>query len=107
MPRPAASLGGAVRGPSHGVVLSRDLARAARCAAPRAVRCRCDVAADPDLRDRRPVDALDRGESWRTWLDASPVAQIALPLMRDATGRDAPTEPPSPSRPVGVPAAGG
>jgi len=41
--------------------------------------------------------------SWRTWLDASPVAHIALALMRDATGREAPLEPLSPARPVGLP----
>ena len=41
--------------------------------------------------------------SWRAWLDASPVAQVALALMRDATGRDAPLEPLSPTRPVGLP----
>ncbi|HEY8731003.1 MAG TPA: hypothetical protein VIN69_03375 [Candidatus Limnocylindria bacterium] len=42
--------------------------------------------------------------SWRSWLDASPVAQIALALMRDATGRDAPLEPLTPARPAGLPA---
>ncbi len=42
--------------------------------------------------------------SWRTWLDASPVAQIALALMRDATGREAPLEPLIPARPAALPA---
>lgn len=28
--------------------------------------------------------------SWRAWLDSTPIANIALALMRDATGRDAP-----------------
>ncbi|MHB8632288.1 MAG: hypothetical protein ACYC9W_10215 [Candidatus Limnocylindria bacterium] len=37
--------------------------------------------------------------SWRTWLDASPAARIALALMRDATGRDAVLEPLRPARP--------
>lgn len=41
--------------------------------------------------------------NWRTVLDASPVAQVALALMRDATGREAPLEPLSPTRPVGLP----
>ena len=41
--------------------------------------------------------------SWRSRLDASPVAQIALALMRDATGREAPLEPLSPARPAGLP----
>jgi len=45
--------------------------------------------------------------SWRTWLDASPVAQIALALMRDATGREAPLEPLSPARPAALPARRG
>lgn len=42
--------------------------------------------------------------SWRAWLDASPVAQIALTLMRDATGREEPLEPLTPARPAGLPA---
>lgn len=46
---------------------------------------------------------MGRRVSWRTWLDASPVAQVALALMRDATGREAPLEPLSPTRPVGLP----
>jgi Mrp family chromosome partitioning ATPase len=41
--------------------------------------------------------------TWRTWLDASPVAQIALALMRDATGRDEPLEPLTPARPAALP----
>ncbi len=53
------------------------------------------------------ADALGGRVSWRTWLDASPIAQIALALMRDATGRDAPLEMLSPVRPVGLPAARG
>ena len=40
--------------------------------------------------------------SWRAWLDASPVAQIALTLMRDATGREEPLEPLTPGRPAGL-----
>lgn len=42
--------------------------------------------------------------SWRTWLDASPVAQVALALMRDATGREEPLEPLMPLRAAGLPA---
>src|SRR5258706_16324229 len=53
------------------------------------------------------ADALGGRVSWRTWLDASPIAQIALALMRDATGRDAPLEALSPARAVGLPAARG
>lgn len=41
--------------------------------------------------------------SWRTWLDASPVAHIALALMRDATGREAPLEPLKPVRAAALP----
>ncbi|HEV2250135.1 MAG TPA: hypothetical protein VGT60_06495 [Candidatus Limnocylindria bacterium] len=41
--------------------------------------------------------------SWRAWLDASPVAQIALTLMRDATGRAEPLAPLEPSRPAALP----
>ena len=41
--------------------------------------------------------------TWRTWLDASPVAQIALALMRDATGREEPLEPLTPARPAALP----
>ena len=41
--------------------------------------------------------------SWRTWLDASPVAQIALAVMRDATGREEPLEPLRPVRPRALP----
>jgi MinD-like ATPase involved in chromosome partitioning or flagellar assembly len=41
--------------------------------------------------------------SWRTWLDASPVAQVALALMRDATGREEPLVPLTPARPAGLP----
>lgn len=41
--------------------------------------------------------------SWRTWLDASPIAQIALAVMRDATGREQPLEPLAPSRPAALP----
>jgi CO dehydrogenase nickel-insertion accessory protein CooC1 len=40
--------------------------------------------------------------SWRAWLDASPVAQVALALMRDATGRSEPLEPITPARPAAV-----
>jgi len=42
--------------------------------------------------------------SWRAWLDASPIAQIALALMRDATGHEMPLEPLTPARPAGLPA---
>jgi Mrp family chromosome partitioning ATPase len=42
--------------------------------------------------------------TWRSWLDASPVAQVALALMRDATGREEPLEPLMPVRAAGVPA---
>jgi Mrp family chromosome partitioning ATPase len=42
--------------------------------------------------------------TWRAWLDASPVAQIALALMRDATGREEPLEPLTPDRPAALPA---
>src|SRR5438552_3797778 len=89
--------------PSHRVVFPCDGADGARFASPRAVRCRCRVASDPGLRDRGSIDAVDRRVSWRTVLDSSPVAQIALALMRDATGREAPLEPLSPTRPVGLP----
>jgi Mrp family chromosome partitioning ATPase len=47
---------------------------------------------------------MDRRVTWRTWLDASPVAQIALALMRDATGRETPLEPLTPARPAAIPA---
>lgn len=40
--------------------------------------------------------------SWRAWLDATPLAQVALALMRDATGREAPLEPIVPVRPSGL-----
>lgn len=46
---------------------------------------------------------MGRRVTWRTWLDASPIAQVALALMRDATGRDAPLEPLSPAKAVGLP----
>jgi len=42
--------------------------------------------------------------TWRSWLDASPVGQVALALMRDATGRDEPLEPLIPARAAGLPA---
>ena len=45
--------------------------------------------------------------SWRAWLDASPVAQVALALMRDATGREEPFEPLTPARPAALPAERG
>jgi len=41
--------------------------------------------------------------SWRAWLDASPAARIALALMRDATGREAPLEALKPVRPGTLP----
>lgn len=40
--------------------------------------------------------------SWRALLDASPVAHIALALMRDATGREQPLEPLVPVRPAAL-----
>ena len=40
--------------------------------------------------------------SWRAWLDASPVAQVALAMMRDATGREQPLEPLVPVRPAAL-----
>ena len=40
--------------------------------------------------------------TWRALLDASPVAQVALALMRDATGRETPLEPLLPARPAGL-----
>lgn len=40
----------------------------------------------------------------RAWLDASPIASIALELMRDATGRRDPLEPLRPTRPAALPA---
>ena len=46
---------------------------------------------------------MDRRMTWRRWLDASPVAQVALALMRDATGREEPLEPLLPTRPAGLP----
>lgn len=41
--------------------------------------------------------------TWRAWLDASPVAHVALALMRDATGRVEPLESIVPVRPVALP----
>ena len=41
--------------------------------------------------------------NWRAWLDASPMAQVGLALMRDATGRERPLEPLVPTRPVAIP----
>lgn len=40
--------------------------------------------------------------NWRAWLDASPVAQVGLALMRDATGRERPLEPLVPARPAAL-----
>lgn len=40
--------------------------------------------------------------SWRALLDASPVAQVALALMRDATGRELPLEPLIPVQPAAI-----
>lgn len=39
----------------------------------------------------------------RAWLDATPVADLALGLMREATGRTDPLEPIRPSRPAALP----
>ena len=39
----------------------------------------------------------------RSWLDASPLSEIALALMRDATGRQDPLEPLRPARAVALP----
>lgn len=41
--------------------------------------------------------------SWRAWLDATPIANVALALMRDATGREAPLEPLRPARAAALP----
>ena len=41
--------------------------------------------------------------SIREWLDATPIAGIALDLMRDATGRPDPLEPLRPTRPAALP----
>lgn len=40
--------------------------------------------------------------SWRSVLDASPVANVALALMRDATGRQQPLEALAPTRPAAI-----
>ena len=40
----------------------------------------------------------------RAWLDASPIADLALTLMREATGRADPIEPLRPARPASLPA---
>ena len=40
--------------------------------------------------------------TWRAWLDASPVAHVALALMRDATGRVEPLESVVPVRPAAL-----
>ena len=40
--------------------------------------------------------------SWRSWLDRSVVAQVALAVMRDATGRIEPLEPLAPVRPAAL-----
>ena len=40
----------------------------------------------------------------RAWLDRTPAAAVALALMRDATGREAPFEPLRPARPAPLPA---
>ena len=39
----------------------------------------------------------------RAWLDASPIADLALALMREATGRADPIEPLRPTRPAALP----
>lgn len=41
----------------------------------------------------------------RAWLDRTPAAAVALALMRDATGREAPLEPLRPARPAPLPDA--
>lgn len=41
--------------------------------------------------------------AWRRILDASPVASVALALMRDATGRPEPLQPLRPITPAGLP----
>jgi MinD-like ATPase involved in chromosome partitioning or flagellar assembly len=41
--------------------------------------------------------------SLRAWLDASPLATVALGLMQEATGRPDPLEPLRPSRPASLP----
>ena len=40
--------------------------------------------------------------SLRGWLDASPIAAVALALMRDATGRDRPLETLAPTNPAAL-----
>lgn len=39
----------------------------------------------------------------RSWLDSTPLANVALDLMKDATGRPDPLEPLRPSKPVALP----
>lgn len=41
--------------------------------------------------------------AFRSWLDASPLAGLALDLMREATGRPDPLEPLRPTKPVALP----
>lgn len=40
---------------------------------------------------------------FRAWLDASPIADLALAMMREATGRPDPIEPLRPTRPAALP----
>src|SRR5258708_36853437 len=68
-------------------------------AAARAVRSNDRRTADPAVREPERALAMGGVVSWRRRLDASPVAEVALGLMRDATGRDEPLEVLVPGRP--------
>jgi len=45
---------------------------------------------------------MDQRVSWRSWLDGSVVAQVALAVMRDATGRTEPLEALAPVEPAAL-----
>src|SRR5258708_38115875 len=72
-------------------------------AAARAVRSNDRRTADPAVREPERALAMGGVVSWRRGLDASPVAEGALALMRDATGRDEPLEGLVPVRPPALP----
>jgi MinD-like ATPase involved in chromosome partitioning or flagellar assembly len=56
-----------------------------------------------DIRQRRRDRTLGvRVSRIRAWLDASPIADVALSLMREATGRADPIEPLRPTRPAAL-----
>src|SRR6185503_12189368 len=56
-----------------------------------------------DLRQRRGDRTLGvRVSRIRAWLDASPIADLAITLMREATGRTDPIEPLRPTRPAAL-----